>query len=130
MLQDLNRAREYYQAGLKVCNDNVPLWLSLIRLEEKSKGVNKARSTLELARIKIPKNDVLWLESVKLERRSGNEKLAESLMAQAMHECTSNCGLLWAHEVLACPKHQQKSKSVDALKKCDNDPFVIIAVAR
>ena len=39
-------------------------------------------------------------------------------------------GLLWAEEISTCPKPQQKSKSVEALKRCDNDPHVIVAVAR
>ena len=39
-------------------------------------------------------------------------------------------GALWAEEVLNCPKPQQRSKSIDALKKCENDPVVLLAVAR
>jgi tetratricopeptide (TPR) repeat protein len=32
--------------------------------------------------------------------------------------------------VLSCPKAQKRSKSIDALKKCNNDPVVLVAVAR
>jgi hypothetical protein len=46
-------------------------------------GVTKARSLLELARLKNPKTPELWLEVVRLGRRAGNNKLAETLMARA-----------------------------------------------
>jgi pre-mRNA-processing factor 6 len=128
-LNDQGRAREYYQKGLKMCPLSVPLWKLIIKLEEKSKGCNKARSMMELARLKLPDNEELYLEAIRLERRAGNDKLAESLMAQALQLCPKS-GILWAEEILTCPKTSQKSKSVDALKKCDNDPHVVIAVAR
>ncbi len=70
------RARNYYQQGLKSCPSCVPIWRGLIQLEEKVKGATKARPTAELARMKLPKNDLLWLEQIRLERRSGSEKLA------------------------------------------------------
>jgi pre-mRNA-processing factor 6 len=128
-LNDLSRAREYYQKGLKQCPNSVPLWLLVVRLEEAARGANKARSMMELARLKMPLNEEVWLESIRLERRAGNDKMAESLMAKALQDCP-NSGLLWAEEITTCPKVQQKSKSVEALKRCDNDPFVIVAVAR
>ena len=39
-------------------------------------------------------------------------------------------GLLLADEILTCTRAQQKSKSAEALRRCDNDPLVITAVAR
>ena len=129
LLNNLTKAREYYQQGLKMCSDSVPLWCLSVRLEERLKGDTKARSLIEIARLKLAKNEFLWLESIRLERRTGNEKLAESLMAKALQECP-NSGILWAEDLITCHKAQQKSKSVDALKKCDNDPNVIVAVGR
>lgn len=129
VLNDQTKARECYQKGLKMCPVSVPLWKLIIWLEEKSKGINKARSMMELARLKIPDSEELYLEAIRLEKKAGNEKLAESLMAQALQICPKS-GILWAEEILTCPKPAQKSKSVDALKKCDNDPHVVTAVAR
>jgi pre-mRNA-processing factor 6 len=126
---NVEKSRETYLAGIKACPDNYTLWILLTRLEENDGRVSKARATLEIARLKLPKNEHLWLESVRLERRTGNEKLAVNLMARALQECPES-GILWAEEILTCPKPQQKSKSMDALKKCDNDPHVINAVAR
>ena len=129
VLNDNDRARDYYQKGLKQCPTSVPLWIHSVRLEERMKGVSKARGMIELARLKMPKNDLIWLEAVRLERRNGNMKLVENLMARALQECP-NSGVLWAEEIMHCPHAQQRSKSVDALKKCDNDPHVIVALAR
>jgi len=52
-LKDVDRARKYVKAGLKECPRSVPLWLLSARAEEQAGGENKARSTLELARLKV-----------------------------------------------------------------------------
>jgi pre-mRNA-processing factor 6 len=129
VLHDTDRAREYYQKGMKNCPDNALLHILLARLLEKSQGVSKGRSILELAKLKFSKNEHLWLESIRLERRHGNDRLAENLMARALQECPTS-GILWAEEILTCPKPQQKSKSVEAHKRCDNNPHVILAIGR
>ena len=122
-------ARSFYQRGLKAYPECAPLWLHMVRLEERERGPNKARTVVELARLKLPACDTVWLEAVRLERRAGNEQRAEAVMAQALQVCPAS-GLLWAEDLMTCPKPAQRSKSVDALKRCDNDPFVIVAVAR
>ncbi|MCP4732741.1 MAG: tetratricopeptide repeat protein, partial [Bosea sp.] len=95
----LDRARKFYQRGLQNCPNSVVLWCLASRLEERvaeygasssNAGVTKARSLLELARLKNAKNPELWLEAIRLERRAGNEKLAVSLMARALQECPSS----------------------------------------
>lgn len=127
---DLVKAREYFLRGLKANVSSVPLWISLIRLEEQGKGVVKARPTGEMARVKVPSNDEIWLECIRLERRAGNEKLAENLMAQAIRECPTS-GRLWSEILLTCPKTQRKARAIDANKKCDKqDAVVVLAVAR
>ena len=144
--KNLEKARKIYQRGLKECPNNVVLWTLASRLEEQAHtysdttngdsenssragvGVTKARSLLELARLKNPKNDNLWLEAVRLERRNGNAKLAETLMARALQECPSS-GLLLAENILTAPRVEQKSKSTIAIKRCPESPLVIAAVA-
>jgi pre-mRNA-processing factor 6 len=91
-------------------------------------GVTKARSLLELARLKNPKNDVLWLEAIRLERRSNNIKLAETLMARAIQECPTS-GLLLTESIVTSSRVEQKSKSADAIKRNPESPFIISAVA-
>ena len=130
VLKDLNLARQYYQRGTQHCPDNVTLWILLAKLEVEAKGVIKARSTMETARLKFPKNPDLWLQSIRFEHSiPGNEKLAEALMARALQECPDS-GVLWSEQLMLCTKQQQKSKSMDALKRCDNDPLVVLAIAR
>jgi len=132
----LERARKFYQRGLQSCPNNVILWIQASRLEERAgefdsslrSGVTKARSLLELSRLKNPKNPELWVEAIRLERRAGNDKLAITLMARALQECPSS-GLLLAENITTAPRVEQKSKSADAIKKCPDDPRVIAAVA-
>jgi tetratricopeptide (TPR) repeat protein len=100
----LDKARNFYQRGLQECPNNTVLWKLASLLEERAAtfepnktvtaavSSTKARSLLELARLKNPKNPELWQEAVRLERRSGNPKLAVTLMAKALQECpTSDC---------------------------------------
>jgi len=141
----LDKARKIYQEGIEKCSDNVTLWILASRLEERAytflvddssaatdssskQGVAKARSLLELARLKHPKNDFLWLEATRLERRSGNSKLAESLMARALQECPKS-GRLLAENIATAPRVEQKSKSADAIKRNPESPLVISVVA-
>jgi len=133
----LDRARKFYQRGLQNCPNSVVLWRLASRLEERvteygagssGAGVTKARSLLELARLKNAKNPELWLEAIRLERRAGNDKLAVSLMARALQECPSS-GFLLAENISTSPRVEQKSKSADAIKRRPDDPRVIAAVA-
>lgn len=50
-------------------------------------------------------------------------------MAEALQKCPTS-GLLWAEAIKMEPRLQRKTKGIDALKKCDNDPHVLLAVAR
>lgn len=60
-------AREAYQEGLKKCPTSIILWTLLAKLELKCGQVIKARSVLEKARTRNPKNPILWLHSIRLE---------------------------------------------------------------
>ena len=121
-------ARETLAKGTKACADSVPMWLGAARLEETQGQLSKARSMLEIARLKI-KSPQLWLAAVRVERRAGNNKAAATLMAKALQQCHT-AGILWAEAIAMEPRAQQKTKSSDALKACDNDPHVIVAVSR
>jgi pre-mRNA-processing factor 6 len=128
-LGHLEKAKEAYELGLKHCSSCIHLWLSLANLEEKMSGLSKARAFLTMARKKNPQNPELWLAAVRAELRHGNKKEADILMAKALQE-SPNSGILWAASIEMVPRPQRKSKSMDALKKCDHDPHVIAAVAK
>ncbi|XP_057436053.1 protein STABILIZED1-like [Lotus japonicus] len=121
----LKEARNAYDSGLKECVNCVPLWLSRANLEEET----KAREVLKMAQEKNPKNPELLLAAVRLESKHGHQEEADILMAKALQECP-NSGILWAASIEMVPHPLRKTKSMDALKKCDDDPHVIAAVAK
>lgn len=47
----------------------------------------------------------------------------------AMQECPTS-GLLWAENIFMESRPQRKTKSVDALKRCEHDANVLLAVSK
>ncbi|PNS16074.1 Pre-mRNA-splicing factor prp1 [Sphaceloma murrayae] len=126
----LPQAREAYGAGTRACPKSVPLWLLAARIEEKAGVMVKARSILDRARLAVPKNGELWTESVRLERRAGNMQAANQKMAQGLQEVTDS-GLLWSEKIWHLePRTQRKPRSLEAIRKVDNDPILFVTVAR
>ncbi|PVD31927.1 hypothetical protein C0Q70_07353 [Pomacea canaliculata] len=126
---NLDTARNAYNQGLKKCPTSWPLWLLLSRLEERAGQLTRARSILEKARLKNPKTPELWMEAVRVENRAGLKNIAMTLMAKALQECP-NSGILWAEAIFMEPRPQRKTKSVDALRKCEHDPHVLLAASK
>lgn len=126
---DFDGARIAYREGVKKCPNSIPLWLLFVLLEERKGDVNRARALLEKARLKNSQNDRLWLEAVRIENRANNQQAAKSLMAKALQECPTS-GRLWEEAIFMESSKQRRSKSVDALKKADNSPHVLVAVAK
>jgi pre-mRNA-processing factor 6 len=127
-LNNIEAAREIYTRGLKNCLHSISLWLVAAQLEEKVSPA-KARSLLEKARLKNPKCPEIWIASLRVERRDKNLKMAQNFLAKALQECP-NSGILWAEAIEMETPPQRKARSVDALKKCDNDPHVMVTVAK
>ncbi|KAG5923680.1 hypothetical protein E4U61_002799 [Claviceps capensis] len=124
------QAREAYSTGVKAVPLSVPLWLLYSQLEEKSGLIIKARSVLDRARLAVPKSARLWCESVRLERRAGNLAQAKSIMAKAQQEIPKS-GLLWVEQIWHLEaRTQRKPRSLEAIKKVDNDPLLFVGVAR
>ncbi|KAL5013263.1 hypothetical protein ScPMuIL_007533 [Solemya velum] len=125
----VDAARDAYNQGLKKCPSSIFLWLLLSRLEEKNGQLIKSRSILEKARLKNTQCADLWLEAVRVEKRGGLKNIAQTLMAKALQEC-QNSGILWAEAIFMEPRPQRKTKSVDALRKCEHDPHVLLAASK
>ncbi|KAL4737375.1 PRP1 splicing factor, N-terminal-domain-containing protein [Aspergillus similis] len=126
----LPQAREAYGTGTRACPKSVALWLLASRLEEKAGAVVRARSVLDRARLAVPNSPELWTESVRVERRANNIPQAKVLMARALQEVPSS-GLLWSESIWHLePRSQRKARSLEAIKKVDNDPILFITVAR
>lgn len=127
--QRLREARDAYTDGLKNCEKCVPLWLSLSHLDEQVHGLSRARAVLEKARYKNPKSQELWSEAIRLEVRKGDMRNAQSVLAKALQDCPKS-GLLWAETIDLANAPLKNAKSLEALKRCDQDPYVMLAVAR
>jgi len=129
VLNRIEDARETYTEGTKKCTDSIPLWLLLTKLEMASKNLTKARSVVEKARLRNPSNPDLWSMAIKIELEAGMPDIAKTVLARALQECPSS-GVLWAQAIGMEAKPQRKTKSVDALKKCEHDPQVLLAVSK
>lgn len=127
--QDIQKSRTVFQQGIKQCPQSVPLWRSLIWLEEKDKGVVKARSIGEMARLRAPKNELLYVECLRLERRHNFSKLYQNLLAKALQDCPQG-GAIYAEMLLNIPKAQYKARTMEALKKVPHSDVVLLAIAR
>jgi pre-mRNA-processing factor 6 len=124
------QAREAYGTGTRACSKSVPLWLLASRLEEKAGAVVRARSVLDRARLAVPKSPELWTESVRVERRANNIAQARVLMARALQEVPAS-GLLWSESIWHLePRASRKARSLEAIKKVENDPILFLTVAR
>jgi len=93
----------------------------------------KARALLERARLRSPKSELLWHKAVEVEQAAAqaageDSTLATHLINKALQECPAS-GILWSKAIEMEPKASKNAKSVDALKKCENDSDVILAVA-
>lgn len=87
------------------------------------------RANLEKARLRCPVSAELWLEAVRMEVNLGNKEVGKAFMARALQKCP-NSGILWADAIFLEARPQRKTKSVDALRKCEHDVHVILAVAK
>lgn len=64
-----------------------------------------------------------------MELASGDTKAADVQLAKALQECPTS-GQLWAQAVALASRPQRKSKSAEGLKRCNNDPHMLCAVAQ
>lgn len=126
---DDEAAWDVYKEAVKKCTSSIPLWRLLSFLEERKGKLVTARATLEKSRVRNPMNDELWLLAIRLELNNGNREVSRSLMARALQECP-NSGILWAQAIFLEDPAQRKSKSVDALKRCQDDAHVVLAVSK
>ncbi|KAL1708674.1 PRP1 splicing factor, N-terminal-domain-containing protein [Schizophyllum commune] len=122
-------ARQAYAAGLKAVPKEPSLWILASRLEEADNKSIKARALLEKARMVNPGVDTLWAEAVGVEERAGGAGQAKAMLARALQECPSS-GLLWSMAIWAEARPQRKARSVDAVKKTNDDSLVLCAIAR
>lgn len=128
-LGKISSARDTFAVAVKKCPNCIPLWCLMANFELSQKNETKARSTIEKARLRNPQNPELWLKAIRIESSNGKNDQAQALLARALQECPS-AGILWAEAIFMEPRPKRKTKSVDAMKKCEHDPAVLLAVAK
>jgi len=121
-------ARSTYQLGVKKCPNSIPLWELLSDFELEAGNVTKARSVIEKARLRNPQTAKLWLRAIRIENQAGMMDISKAVLSRALQECPT-AGILWAEAIFMENRPQRKTKSVDALKKCEHDPNVLLAVS-
>ena len=60
------------------------MWLESARFEERQEMFTRARTILQKARAKMPKDSQVWLASIRLEIMCDNERIAQHLLAKAL----------------------------------------------
>jgi pre-mRNA-processing factor 6 len=128
-LQDFDEARKVYEASVKACKQTPYLWICYAQMEQALQNFAKARAILQKGRIKLPKNELLWLETIRLEIRADNLKVATHLCSKALQQCPES-GKLWALAIELEPVQQRKAKSLQAIKACEQDANVCVAVSK
>ena len=126
------QAREAYSQGTRACPKSIPLWLLAARLEVSAGVTIKARSVLDRARLQNLKNPILWAESiqVELDAKEPNTQQAKNMMSKALQECPKS-GLLRSLNIWRLqPRTQRKPQSLEAIRAVDDDPVLLVAVAR
>ena len=73
--------------------------------------------------------DVLTFDFPEKNRERNVWERVWSTSLSAMQECPAS-GILWAEAIFMENRPQRKTKSVDALKRCEHDSHVLLAVAR
>jgi len=121
--------REVYKQALLQCPNSTAIWIESARIEKQTNNANRARSQLELAKIKNPKDQDIYLELSRLEDSLGNRKEAQNALAVGLQQIPDS-GKLWAESIHLEPRHSQKTKCLDALKKCNSDPHVFKQVSK
>jgi pre-mRNA-processing factor 6 len=122
--------RSWYSQAYRNCPECITVWTSAAEIEEHFiKDVPKARSLLDKAKLRNPKNAALWVALVRLEHRNGNESLVQMNLAKALQECPTS-GLILAETIDMEPAASKKARSKEALKRNDKDPRVVAAVAK
>eukprot|EP01069_Polyplicarium_translucidae_P009217 Polyplicarium_translucidae@DN3299_c0_g1_i1.p1 len=130
---DPQEAVTVYKKGLEACPKCTPLWLCAIGAHRKHKQYSKARVILDMAKQQNPCDELLRLAAIEIEEEAEpgephEKQTARYLISRALQECPTS-GILWAKAISLEPKEKQTARSVDALKQCENDVHVTLAVA-
>lgn len=133
LLDSLGRLEESKQTlydGITNCKNNDMLFIALADLYfEKLNNILKARSVLDQALACHSKCEKLHHSRIKLEMKSGNKDHAKRLLFKALNLVPTS-PLLWSDNIRLATKQQLKNMYVLALKKTNDDPLIILTIAK
>jgi pre-mRNA-processing factor 6 len=127
----LDKAEKWIERAIDVCPGKGAVWSVAADVAIANTNLNKARSILERGRIRLANDEILWWKGYVVEVLAGGSSSSGSrvFLSRALQACPPS-GLLWAYAIDHEPVVTRHPKCLDALKKCENDPLVVIAVAR
>ncbi|KAN0018656.1 hypothetical protein ACTFIU_008585 [Dictyostelium citrinum] len=125
----IEKIRQTYKNATVKCPNNGSVWIEASRFEKRNNNFNRARALLEQAKLKNPTDDDIYLEFVRFEDSLGNRKQATTILALGI-QASPKSGKLWAELIAMEPRHSQRNKCVDALNRCNNDPYVFTQVSK
>ena len=127
----LDEASELAARACETLPQKSPVWLVSADIAIEQNDLNRARSILERARIRIPNDENLWWKGFCVEELSHGSTSAavKVFLSRALQACPTS-GLLWTCAISAEPPITRHPKCLDALKKCPNDGLVVAAVAK
>ncbi|EGC29393.1 hypothetical protein DICPUDRAFT_51299 [Dictyostelium purpureum] len=127
--KDIETIRQTYKNATVKCPKNSSVWIEASRFEARNQNFNRARALLEQAKLKNPTDEDIILELVRFEASLDNKKQALTILSAGLQLCPKS-GKLWAELIAMEPRHSQKNKCVDALNRCNNDPYVFTQVSK
>jgi len=126
-----DKAEKWIERAIDVCPGKGAVWSVAADVAIANNNLNKARSILERGRIRLANDEILWWKGYVVEVLAGGSSSSGSrvFLSRALQACPTS-GLLWAYAIDHEPVVTRHPKCLDALKKCENDPLVVIGVAR
>ncbi|CCK71538.1 U4/U6-U5 snRNP complex subunit PRP6 KNAG_0H01250 [Huiozyma naganishii CBS 8797] len=126
-----DKAREWYTLGREKCPSIVLFPILIAKVDELYLNkIARARSVLETAIVKQPKEELLYQALVQLETRQHNLKAAQLLIARGLRNLPASA-LLWVERFnLAASKKSSQKKTLfqDALKSTHNNSLIILHI--
>lgn len=127
----LPEARDLAGQACEACPTKPPVWCVASDIAVAQGDFSRARSILERGRVRAPSEENLWYKGYLVEELNTGKDSASAkvFLSRALQSCPSS-GLLWACAIQAEPVATRHPKCLDALKRCQNDPLVVSAVAK
>lgn len=129
-LKEFESAKQSFVLGIELCQKNELLFIKLAEFYEKYfNNPIKSRSVLDQGISLHPKSDILHHSRLTLELKSDNRIHAQRLLSKALSLIPFS-PLLWRDNIELATRQQVKNIYSMALKKTNDNPLIILAVAR